>query len=74
MKVCAARLLCCKFSRKLLGALFGSVATVYDKVVWFLLGKDEASMNKWMTAINAQIHSLFIKMYNVPDDDYWSQG
>lgn len=33
MKVCAARLLCCKFSRKLLGALFGSVATVYEGCV-----------------------------------------
>eukprot|EP00752_Nemacystus_decipiens_P009414 g8417.t1 len=44
------------------------------EVVWFLLGKDEASMNKWMTAINAQIHGLFIKLYNVPEDNYWSQG
>eukprot|EP00903_Cladosiphon_okamuranus_P006607 g6454.t1 len=44
------------------------------EMVWFLLGKDEASMNKWMTAINAQIHGLFIKLYNVPEDNYWSQG
>lgn len=42
--------------------------------VWFLLSKDEASMNRWMTAINAQIHGLFIKQYNVPQDNYWSQG
>ncbi|CAM9178970.1 unnamed protein product, partial [Hapterophycus canaliculatus] len=41
---------------------------------WFVLAKDENSMNRWMTAINAQIHGLFIKMYNVPDDNYWSQG
>lgn len=45
-----------------------------EQAVWFLLAKDEASMNKWMTAINAQIHSLFIKLYNVPEDNYWSQG
>ncbi|CAN0100971.1 unnamed protein product [Scytosiphon promiscuus] len=41
---------------------------------WFVLAKDENSMNRWMTAINAQIHGLFIKMYNVPEDNYWSQG
>lgn len=44
------------------------------QAVWFLLAKDEASMNKWMTAVNAQIHGLFIKLYNVPEDNYWSQG
>ena len=31
-------------------------------------------MNKWMTAINAQIHRLFIKQYNVPADNYQSRG
>lgn len=31
-------------------------------------------MEKWMTAINAQIHVLFIKLHNVPEDNYWSQG
>lgn len=50
------------------------VSVALSQVVWFLLGKDEASMNKWMTAINAQIHGLFIKLYNVPEDNYWSQG
>ncbi|CAM9144262.1 unnamed protein product [Ectocarpus sp. 12 AP-2014] len=44
------------------------------EAVWFLLGKDEQALNKWMTAINAQIHGLFIKLYNVPEDNYWSQG
>ncbi|CAM9142326.1 unnamed protein product [Ectocarpus sp. 6 AP-2014] len=44
------------------------------EAVWFLLGKDEPALNKWMTAINAQIHGLFIKLYNVPEDNYWSQG
>ncbi|CBJ30507.1 conserved unknown protein [Ectocarpus siliculosus] len=44
------------------------------EAVWFLLGKDELALNKWMTAINAQIHGLFIKLYNVPEDNYWSQG
>lgn len=41
---------------------------------WVLLAKDEASMQRWMTAINAQIHRMFIKRYNVPEDNYRSQG
>ncbi|CAM9166452.1 unnamed protein product [Ascophyllum nodosum] len=48
--------------------------TPREEEVWFLLAKDEASMNKWMTAINAQIHRLFIKQYNVPADNYQSRG
>lgn len=58
-----------------LGSSVRSVGgTPREEEVWFLLGKDEVSMNRWMTAINAQIHGLFIKLYNVPDDNYWSQG
>lgn len=41
---------------------------------WILLAKDEDSMEKWMTTINAVIHGLFIKRYNVPEDNYLSQG
>eukprot|EP00903_Cladosiphon_okamuranus_P011132 g10508.t1 len=41
---------------------------------WILLAKNEASMEKWMTAINARIHGMFIKLYNVPEDNYRSQG
>ena len=38
------------------------------------MAEDLQSMDKWMTAVNAEVHSLFIKMYNVPEDNYWSQG
>lgn len=31
-------------------------------------------MEKWMTAINAHIHGQFVKLYNVPEDNYRSQG
>lgn len=41
---------------------------------WILLAKDEDSMEKWITAINAVIHGLFTKRYNVPEDNYDSQG
>ncbi|CAM9932796.1 unnamed protein product [Scytosiphon promiscuus] len=44
------------------------------KEKWVLLAKDEPSMQRWMTAINGQIHRMFIKRYNVPEDNYWSQG
>ncbi|CAM9355556.1 unnamed protein product [Discosporangium mesarthrocarpum] len=43
-------------------------------MVWFLLAKDENSMNKWMTAINAQIHGIFMKNYVKPEDNYWKEG
>lgn len=41
---------------------------------WFLMARDLASMTEWMTAINAEIHRLFVKLYDVPEDNYWSQG
>lgn len=44
------------------------------KVAWFLMAGDVQSMDKWMMAVNAEVHNLFIKMYNVPEDNYWSQG
>eukprot|EP00903_Cladosiphon_okamuranus_P006316 g6191.t2 len=49
-----------------------SVST--GKVVWFLMAEDHKQMNKWMQAVHAEVHSIFIKTYNVPDDNFWSQG
>ncbi|CAM9169756.1 unnamed protein product [Laminaria digitata] len=43
-------------------------------VAWFLQAKNEAEMSEWMTAVNAQVHWLFTKCCNVPEDNYWSQG
>lgn len=43
-------------------------------MTWFLLAKDERSMNRWMTAINSQIHGLFVKLHDIPEDDYQGQG
>lgn len=31
-------------------------------------------MTKWMTAINAQIYSLFLKNFTPPEDNYWGPG
>lgn len=31
-------------------------------------------MTKWMTAINAQIYSLFLKNFTPPEDNYWGRG
>jgi myosin V len=33
-----------------------------DDEVWFLLAKDEEFMTRWMTAINAQVHALYLKV------------
>lgn len=41
---------------------------------WILLARSKTEMEDWMDAINDQIHALFIRQYNVPEDDYWSQG
>lgn len=38
------------------------------------MAKDESSMNRWMTAINAQINFVFIKAHGVPSDNYWDKG
>eukprot|EP00752_Nemacystus_decipiens_P008749 g7810.t1 len=44
------------------------------EVAWFLMGEDRTSVEMWMTAINTEVHFLFVKMYDVPEDNYWSQG
>ena len=44
------------------------------QVAWFLQAKNNARMSEWMTAVNAQVHWLFTKRYNVPEDNYWGQG
>lgn len=44
------------------------------KTAWFLQAKNNARMSEWMTAVNAHVHWLFTKRYNVPEDNYWSQG
>lgn len=41
---------------------------------WILLARSKTEMEDWMDAISDQIHALFIRQYNVPGDDYWSQG
>lgn len=53
---------------------FGALAFWFGKVAWFLMAADHPTMEKWMTAINAEIHDLFINMYNVPEDNFWSEG
>ncbi|CAM9871775.1 unnamed protein product [Phaeothamnion confervicola] len=45
-----------------------------NESVWFLLAKDEESMNKWMTGINAQVHELYLKSYTVPEGNFWNEG
>eukprot|EP00611_Tribonema_gayanum_P023585 TRINITY_DN4993_c0_g1_i2.p1 TRINITY_DN4993_c0_g1~~TRINITY_DN4993_c0_g1_i2.p1 ORF type:complete len:285 (+),score=71.93 TRINITY_DN4993_c0_g1_i2:149-1003(+) len=42
-----------------------------DQEKWFLQAEDDESMNEWMAAINAVIHSIYVKTYKVPADDYW---
>lgn len=44
------------------------------KVIWLLVARSEAVMDKWMAAINAQIHENFVNKYNIPADNYRSQG
>lgn len=39
-----------------------------------MLAPTAADMKRWMAAINAQINALFIRQYDVPEDDYRSQG
>ncbi|CAM9593360.1 unnamed protein product [Ectocarpus sp. 6 AP-2014] len=41
---------------------------------WLLLARSKKEMKAWMGAITDQIHALFIREYNVPGDDYHSQG
>eukprot|EP00752_Nemacystus_decipiens_P009298 g8309.t1 len=41
---------------------------------WLLLARSKRQMNDWMGAINVQIHALFIREYNIPEDDYRDQG
>ncbi|CAB1099722.1 unnamed protein product [Ectocarpus sp. CCAP 1310/34] len=41
---------------------------------WLLLARSKNEMKAWMGAIKDQIHALFIREYNVPGDDYQSQG
>jgi PH domain len=33
-----------------------------DNDVWFLLGNSEELMQQWMTAINAQVHALYLNV------------
>lgn len=56
------------------GSSFGAFDFLIQKVAWFLMAESLPSMEKWMTAINAEVHDLFVKMYDVPEDNYWSQG
>eukprot|EP00903_Cladosiphon_okamuranus_P011080 g10459.t1 len=41
---------------------------------WFLIAQTHEDMTKWMTAINAQIYSLFLKNFTPPEDNYWGSG
>eukprot|EP00752_Nemacystus_decipiens_P009380 g8383.t1 len=41
---------------------------------WFLIAQTHDDMTKWMTAINAQIYSLFLKNFTPPEDNYWGRG
>lgn len=43
-------------------------------VAWFLMARSLESLNEWLTAVNAEIHALFVKLYEVPEDNYWSRG
>eukprot|EP00611_Tribonema_gayanum_P001692 TRINITY_DN1123_c0_g2_i5.p2 TRINITY_DN1123_c0_g2~~TRINITY_DN1123_c0_g2_i5.p2 ORF type:complete len:213 (+),score=69.36 TRINITY_DN1123_c0_g2_i5:922-1560(+) len=45
-----------------------------DEEVWFLLSQNEETMFTWMTAINAQVHGIYLKTYVVPEDKYWRDG
>lgn len=41
---------------------------------WIMLAQSSLEMGAWIDAINAQIHALFMRDYNVPKDDYRSLG
>ncbi|CAM9886122.1 unnamed protein product, partial [Ectocarpus sp. 12 AP-2014] len=41
---------------------------------WFLIAQDHDQMTQWMTAINAQVYSLFLKNFTPPADNYWGRG
>mmetsp|Transcript_9767 Transcript_9767/g.14692 ORF Transcript_9767/g.14692 Transcript_9767/m.14692 type:complete len:1438 (-) Transcript_9767:159-4472(-) len=43
-----------------------------DEEVWFLLANDEDSMMRWMIAINAVVHQIYLQTYTVPENDYWT--
>lgn len=47
---------------------------VISQEVWFLMAADNDTMDSWMSSINTVIIDLFRNMYNVPEDNYWSQG
>lgn len=48
---------------------------VYTKPTkWIMLARSSLEMGAWMDAINAQIHALFMRDYDVPGDDYRSLG
>lgn len=43
-------------------------------MLWTIMAKDVPTVDRWMKAINGQIHSIFVKQYNVPEDNYTSMG
>lgn len=45
-----------------------------EQMEWLILTRSKGEMEEWMEVINEQIHALFIRQYNVPEDDYRSQG
>lgn len=55
-------------------ASFTFACIASPQTAWFLIAQNHDSMTKWMTAINAQIYSLFLKHFTPPPDNYWNQG
>lgn len=54
--------------------LFPSLFVLSEQTAWFLIAQKHEEMTAWMTAINAQIYSLWLKNFTPPEDDYWGQG
>jgi len=44
------------------------------QAAWFLIAQNHEDMTRWMTAINAQIYSLFLKNFTPPENNYWGMG